>query len=292
MSNSPSYSPSAMLDFPGHQAGAQPIQLLSRRWGARIGLVIFFLPLGLWLLGSGVKIAIRHPSDFSDIGILLILGLTVLAFTVWRFWTELTRRVALYDAGLEVIQRGKRSAIRFEHMEEVWLTAQRAQTGGLIGMGIRALIERMRKDKSLDARGVSLQMRVVGAGTTVKLTSLDKGVFAAYQEVIRRVNPRLVQEARTRIDSGNSVAFNKIKLSREGLAFGKKIIRLDQIEKLSIKDGKLSVKVKNKWFASGQRVARTPNLYVLTELVAQMSNGTIQMDVSMGMNLASSCVYV
>jgi len=101
------------------------------------------------------------------------------------------------------------------------------------------------------------------------------------------VNPRLIQSGRQRVEAGGSVAFNRISLSREGLAFGKKTIRLTDIEKITIQNGQFSAKVTDKWFKSGQPVSRIPNLYVLTELVAQLSAGSIEMDVPMGMNLAS-----
>lgn len=253
----------------------------------RIGIVLILLPLGLALLGLGVLHGLHQPSDLTGIGICALGGFAFLAFGAWRWWMESSRRVALFDTGLEVLSGGKHSAIRFEEMEEVWLTVQRVQTGGLLGMAVMAAIKKMRAKKPLDERGLSLQMRVAGGGTTLKLSEQDKGIFAAYEEITRRVNPRLVQSARQRIDSGATVAFNKISLSREGLSFGKKLIRLPEIEKITIQNGQFSVKVTGKWFKSGQSISRIPNLYVLTELVNQLSGGTIAMDIPMGVNLAS-----
>ena len=283
MSSSQTYDPASI---PG-LAGPPPIQVLPRKWAPRIAALTLILPIGLAVLYGGAWFVLNQPSNYPWIGGCLLGGLAILAFTAWRYWTESTRRVALYDTGLELIASGKRSTIRFEHIEEVWFAARRMQTGGLIGMAVLAIVDKIRKNKSLDERGVMIQMRVVGGDTTIKLNNYDKGVFAAYQEIIRRANPRLILDGRKRIDSGGTVTFNKVSLSREGLTFGKKTIQLAQIEKITIKEGGFSVKVKDKWLKSGQPVARIPNLYVLTELVAQLSGGTIEMDIPMGMNLAS-----
>ena len=276
--------------IPGTQPSSPVLQALPRRWTARVAILVFFLPLGLALLGYGIKLLLDQPENAQEGGAYLLGGLAVLAFFAWRYRAESTRRAVLTSAGLELETSGKRLAIPFDHMEEVWFNAQRIQAGGLIGMAVIALMDRMRTDKSMDERGLTIQLRVAGAGATLKLSNQDKGVFAAYQEIIRQVNPRLTLEARSRIDAGQTVAFNKVALSREGLAIGKKQrIPFAQIEKFSIQKGALSVKVKGKWFNSGQKVARIPNLYVLAELVAQLSDGKIEMDVPVGMNLVSRC---
>ena len=274
----------------GAQPGTPALLTLPRKWTARLAILLFFLPLGLALVGYGVSL-FRDPLGNEQSGGLYILGgLVLLGFFGWRYRAEATRRAALTPAGLELEYSGKRLAIPFDQVKEVWFTAQRIQAGGLIGLAVVALLDRMRKDKSLDERGLTIQLRVVGADTTIKLSSQDKGVFAAYREIIRQVNPRLILEARARIDAGQVVAFNKVSLSREGLAIGRKQrIPLAQIETLSIKNGGLSMKIKGKWFNAGKRVARIPNLYVLVELVSQLSDGSIEMDVPVGMNLASRC---
>jgi len=286
----PNAAPFELLN-PGqgaHLADAQPIQVLPRKWRGRIALLLILLPLGLGLLAFGAIRGLEDPSDLLTVGGLLLTGLVVLAFGAWRWRAETKRRVTLYESGLELITASKRSTVRFQEVEQVWFVARRVQTGGLLGLAIMALVDRLRKHKSLDERGISIQVRVVSAESTLKLDSQDKGVFAAYQEITRRVNPRLIEEGRRRIESGDTLAFHKIALSKGGITFGKKTIPLAEIERVSIKGGQLSVKRRDKWFKSGQAVARIPNLYVLTELLTQLSGGSIAMEVPMGMNLASN----
>jgi hypothetical protein len=293
MSSSPSYDSSSMSGMGGLQSGAPPIQELPRKWSPRLALIFLIAPLAVGFFVAScfgflgmVKDGVRAETVvYPSFGILLAVGLAVLV--AWRFWVESTRRAALYDTGLELVASGKTSTIRFESIDEVWITMQRVQAGGLIGIAISAAVDKMRKDKSVDERGVTISLRVVGGGTTIKLSNMDKGVFAAYTEIISRVNPRLIAAAKKRIDSGDPIAFGKISVSRDSLTFGKKSVQLSTIEKISIQNGQFSAKVTGKWFKSGQPVARIPNLYVLTALVVQLSNGTIEMDVPMGINLAT-----
>lgn len=273
------------------RSGPPPIQLLPRKWQPRIVLALILLPLGLALCALSVLDAVEHPPMANGNIAAFTLGLALLGLLAWRYSVETGKSACLYDTHVEQVASGRSTMIPFEGIDEVWFEARRVNAGGLLGLAIYAIVDRIRKGKSMDERGVSMSVKLVGRGNTIKLNNYDKGVFAAYQEILRRVNPRLIQTSRVRLDSGEKIAFNKIQLSREGLRFGRKAIALGEIERITIKNGQFIVKRTGKWFKSGQQVGRIPNLYVLTDLLTTLSGGKIEMDVPMGMNLAAK-LYV
>ncbi|MFN7976332.1 MAG: hypothetical protein U0166_29025, partial [Acidobacteriota bacterium] len=168
--------------------------VLKRAILPRLLLGITLLPLALVTGGFAVSEAMGRPPDFLAAAILA--GTAVVATAVFfpLFVNEMGRETRLFAEGIEQRKRSTTTTLRYSEVREVWLRAVKIQAGGLIGAGIGAALSAMRKPQGLDERTTSITIRVVGEGKTIKITSSDRGVARAYEEVLARVSPRLAQE--------------------------------------------------------------------------------------------------
>ncbi len=271
-------------------SGAPPVLEIPRGWAPRIALIVLVAPGALALVALAVGLLMDRPPEVVGAAVSALAGLLLGAIVVWRLWAEMARSAAMYEQGVELATYRGKTTMRWEQIEEIGFFAQKVQAGGLIGMAIGAGIDKLRGPRPLDQRGVTIQLRLTGGGATIKLSNNDKGVFAAWQEAMRRVNPRLIADVMRRARAGERVEFGKkaVAITATGISFKKKAeISWQQIEKLSIVNGQLSAKITGKWLSSGAAIAQIPNLFVLTAAVMQLSGGTMEMDVQPNMNLAT-----
>lgn len=287
----PQYDMASMAG-PAPLSGAPPVLELPRKWGPRLALILIVLPLslGLVLFGGWAAAAEREYVLAAFLG---LAGALVFALFAWRMWAEFTRRAALYEEGIELTTYKGSTTLRWAEVEEIFFFAQRIQAGGLLGIALRALIDKIRSAKNIEERGFMINLRILGAGKKLVLNNNDRGVLAAWEQAMARVNPRLIDGVVKRARNGERVSFGKkVTISGMGLAFGSKAeVPWAQIAEVSIQNGALSAKITGKWLRSNAMIATIPNLFVLTAAIVQLSGGSVKMNVQPGVNLAQG-VYV
>ncbi len=277
--------------------GAPALRELPRRWSYRVLIVLFLAPFAFFTFVGAAFYVVDAASrqDWTGLvvggGLFALGGVLLLALTVWLFWREQTRTVKIYETGIEARMGSKTVALRWDEIEEIWLFAQRVQAGGLLGMAVTAAVDAMRKDthQALNENTTNIVVRFKsGDGRQVKISNMDKGVVATFEEALRRVNPRLVQKYLDIISNGGEAVFGKIRLSRAGIAFGNKApVPFHEVSSLAIDNGQIVVKKDGKWLSLGSApVAATPNVYVLTALFTRLTDGSVKTDVAPGKNLA------
>jgi hypothetical protein len=118
----------------------------------------------------------------------------------------------------------------------------------------------------------NLQRRLKIKGRDGSVITISENV-RNNEEVIRlvlsRIQPRLLSEARTMLDSGAGVSFGKITVSRNGLSLkGKDPVPYANLGKPKIDGQKLRIKAQGKWLDLVAANCDTiPNIFILLDLV-------------------------
>jgi hypothetical protein len=269
-----------------------PVLVLKRTMVIRLVLCLFVLPLVLLSLW-GAYAALQEPADTTGAAMAGVLAVGLGAFFWFFFSREMGRSTRVYEDGIEQVRGSNTTELRWTDVTEVWFQAVKVQAGGLIGLAVGAAMEAAakKKGKPLDTRGTSITVRVIGrGGEKVVITSNDTGVLEAFEIIRSRVNPRLVEDVKRRVQNGQTVAFGNISISLRGIANGKKEpVSFSEIEKFVIDAGRLRLKKKGAWLdAIAVPVQKIPNVFVLTEVYVQLAAGPVDhAGLQMGRNLAT-----
>jgi hypothetical protein len=270
-----------------------PILVLKRKILARLLVSLFLLPMTL-VFAWGIYASLQPPPDRTSATLDLVLGLLCGVTFVAVMISESGRLARLYPEGIEQIKRGRTTELRWQDVTEVWFQALKVQAGGLIGYAIGKALDRRRQGQPLDERTTNVTVRVLGRnGEKIQLTSSDKGIVKAYETILAQVTPRLLEEAKQRVNNGDTVTFGKISVSLRGIALGRKDpVAFHEIETLALSAGKLRLKKKGAWLdALSVPVRKIPNIAVLTELYAQLAAGPVDRSkLQMGANLAGRMI--
>jgi hypothetical protein len=266
-----------------------PILVLKRNFLIRLVVCLFLIPLAL-VFAYATYAALQPPSDSSsaifDAVVAVLCGGTVLAVLIG----EAGRITRFYPEGIEQTRRGRTTELRWEDVAEVWFQAVKIQVGGVAGLAIGAVLDRKRQGAPLNESNTSITVRLHGRnGEKLTINSNDQNVVKGYETVLAHVSPRLLEEARRRVEHGDTVTFGKISVSLRGIAYGRKDpVAFHEIEKLAIAGGKLRLKKKGAWLdALSVPVKKIPNVFVLTELYAGLAGGPVdRAGLQMGQNLA------
>jgi hypothetical protein len=267
-----------------------PIMVLKRTKVLRIVMCVTLLPLAVLLAFACVSAATAEEPEpvMSLVFGLLAAGLG--ALFAWLFRRETNREIGIYQDGVAKTVGGVTKELRYADVLQVWFRAVRVQPGGLVGAAIGAAVDAASKApaKPLSETSDNITVRLVGGESTIKLDSNDRGVVAAFEEVLRRVNPRLIEEGYRLARGGQPVTFGKITLSVQGVQFGRGTpIPFSDIEKLSIAGGRLSVKKRGAWLSKGgTQIKDIPNVFALVEVFNRLSGGSVATSAELGRNLA------
>ena len=281
--------------------GAPPIMTLKRSWGNRIAILLLLMPFGLAaLVGAAIGLVGAVEAKHSDDLLPMLfgasagglVGLLLLGLGAWLFWREQTRNAALYDAGIALKKGASVTEIRWSDVSEVGLSAVRVRNyghGGLLVIAASAAINAMRgkSGDTLDsATNVSLAVKS-STGDAIKLTKADAGVIQAWQEVCRRVNPRLIEQAAAQLASGAPLTFGRVSISGAGISFNQKPpIPWSDVSVVSVENGQLVARRDGKRFALGSvGLGFVPNVYVLTEMIRRIAGSTTRVDAPWGQGL-------
>jgi hypothetical protein len=268
-----------------------PSMVLKRRVAVRVLLCLLLAPAILLLVALAVFSSIDTQPRPEWSVIFGVMAVCLGFLFVWLFRREATRVTRLFAEGIEQTVTGTTRELLWRDVHQVWFRAIRVQAGGAVGALVGAAIEARRKGpaKPLNERSDNITVRIVADTGTIKLSSNDQGIVAAFEEVLRRVNPRLVEEAYGQIRNGQPVSFGKVTLSLEGIQFRRHApIRYSEIEKLSIAGGRLTVKKRGAWLSKGgTQIHRIPNVMVLVDVFERMTSGSATTSAALGRNLVS-----
>ena len=253
-----------------------PFTVLQRTRILRI-LYCLTLPLlaGFFALGAWAAWADKTP-DPTTASIHGGLVLAVLTLLGWLFRREGRLQILLHEEGIVAVEGRKRREVRWEEVEEIWFRAIKIGAGGLVGGLVGAAVEAAASGsgEGLDPNTTQITARLVGRGRKITLTSNYRGVVGAVDEVLRRVNPRLVAECRRRLEQGETVAFGKVALSSAGVRVGAaEVLPFDEIERFAIEGGRLGLKKLGAWRSKRLPIHQVPNVYVLMEAFEVMAYG-------------------
>lgn len=261
--------------------GSAPVLVLPRTVMIRVLLFLIVLPLAL-LCAWGTIAALRGPHpDNVGAGMLGFLAVGFGGAFAFFYGREKGRVTRLFAEGIDQTIGSRTRELRWSEVTEVWFQAIKVQAGGVVGLAVGAVVDAAtkRKNAPLDARSTNITVRLVGrSGEKIALTSNDKGVVAAFEEILRRVNPRLLEESLQRIQGGDAVSFGNVSISLRGIASGRKEpTAFHEIETFGIQNGKLTLKKKGSWLTSlSAPIQKIPNVFVLTELHARLTTNPEQ----------------
>ena len=268
-----------------------PLMVLKRRVAIRVLLCALGAPVVLGLLAAAVVATLEEKPEPVLAVVFGVLAIGLGCLFVWLFRREATRVTRLFAEGIDQTVTGATRELLWRDVHQVWLRAIRVQAGGAVGALIGAAIDARRKGpaKPLSERSDNITVRIVADTGSIKLSSNDHGIVPAFEEILRRVNPRLVEEAYGQIRNGQPVSFGKVTLSLEGIRFGRRDpIRYSEIEKLSIAGGRLTVKKRGAWLSKGgAQIHRIPNVMVLVDVFERMTSGSATTSAALGRNLVS-----
>ena len=197
---------------------------------------------------------------FSDTRLfcLLIFGLCGVALGVWSYIRGLQQaelRVVLYPEGLVHTQRSGTAAYRWDEIKEVRqrIIKTRQRGGPSSTSHVYTIVDAQGREATFDDK-------------------LSTNVQALGQTIQEKVTKRLLPQAIQAYNTGETLAFGKLSLSKEGLNTGKETVPWEQIESIGFRAGKIELKRKDKRFASLiAGVDQIPNVYVFMALAKSVS---------------------
>jgi hypothetical protein len=268
----------------------RPLQVLKRTVVLRIVYCMTLLPLAaLFGVAAAASLEGKQPDVIAAV-VWGVVAAALLGLLAWLCRREATRRIRLHEEGIVAVAGRKTVELPWSDVEQVWFRAIRVNAGGLLGVAIGAAVDASRGGKSrpLNEASTSIAVRILGGGRKIKLTSNYRGVVPAFEEVLRRVNPRLVDDCLRRIREGQPVRFGKVTLSAAGVQFGRKaVLPFRDIERLEIARGRLLLRIRGGWFSRGRvQVRDIPNFTVLTAAFDRLRGGQGRVEVDG--NLAST----
>jgi hypothetical protein len=251
-----------------------PLMTLPRTKMLRGLMALLLLPAAAGCaFGAFASLTGPEPSLVGG-AVLAVLFFLALGLLGWVFLREMRRTTSLYDEGIEQTGAASTKALRWADVESIQFRSMKVHYGGLVGLAMRAAIERAttpRPGAEFDERLTNLTVKIAGPGTTIKLSSNDKGAGPALDEALRRVNPRLLELHVKRIQGSDTIAYGKVKLSSSTIAMGGKPIPFADVESLHVQNGKLQLKRRGKWLSTAVQVSAVPNLFVLLGAWARLS---------------------
>jgi hypothetical protein len=210
--------------------------------------------LGLGVIAFG-GLSILDGDDGGWIGALF--GLLLLAGAVWQIVVAIRNRdlrVVVLEQGVVRTGGGKREVLRWDDITSVFQAITVHYANG-IKTGTTHVY-------TIFAQG---GQKVVFNDTLKNVEALGASI---QKEATNRLMPRYVQA----YNSGGTVTFGKLTLSKAGISNGKDTIPWAQVQAVNINRGQINVRKEGKWLNwAGQSAAATPNLLIFLNLVDQIT---------------------
>jgi len=162
-------------------------------------------------------------------------------------------RVVVSPEGLSYTKAGKTDLIRWDDIAVVRQAITRVQ-------------------HTFTVRSCNVQLR---DGRKIRFNNALKNAKQLITTIQRAVTPRILARARQDYNAGQAVPFGKLSISRAGISKGKKTLPWDQVERVTVDKGTITVKKQGSLFKwASATVAETPNFFVFAHLVGTEAPGS------------------
>jgi len=218
------------------------------------------LRMGVIILVIGLVITCGALVMYFTVGVpqILAIGAPITALvggiiTVQGFLQRGRKAVVFADAVAE-IKSGKANIIRWDDVVSVWQSITVTKMYGVVETGRRYFYTVQAKDGR----------RLVFGNAYKNVEALGKAI---QQAVTTRLMPRYLET----YNSGGTVKFGSLTLSKAGLSNGKETIPWNQVEQVTINRGTITVRRAGKWLGwTSQTAAGTPNLFIFLTMIDQI----------------------
>lgn len=232
----------------------EPELVIGHSWIPRVLVAMTLLPASILLAMGAASYGLAHEYEMTVA--CAVLALFAIGATLGLWWHESGRELRVYENGIEQQYHSRRTYLRWEEIQEVWLRSARSEDDG-----------------TATASGAA---KLVGNGGTIATSALDRGSADAVERTIAEVAPRMVAHAVERVRCGSSAPFGKASVGPRGIALaGDAFVPVAEVEKLELSGGKLSLKKKGGWLAAASvPVASVPNVHALLGVCHILAGGT------------------
>jgi hypothetical protein len=224
------------------KGAAAVLNILAILFFLALGFALFFAgPIGFYFSGE--------TSWFCATGLGLLSGLGGL-WGLYDWYNTRTLSVHVSPVGVAHHNHGKATIIRWDDVNQVWQNVTRHYRNGVY-------------------TGTTHYYKLIGNdGRHLEFKNNLQNVEQLGQTLQTEVTGRLLRQAAQTYNSGGTVTFGKLTISKQGLSNGKETLSWDKVKGVKLDRGIISVQKEGKWLNwSSQTVAQTPNIWVFTEMV-------------------------
>ncbi|NDJ55306.1 MAG: hypothetical protein GYB68_19720 [Chloroflexi bacterium] len=224
-----------------------------------IGATVF----GLGLIGGGLFTLLSLGVAFDDLGagvfglvcfggLSLICLVGLIGMIVWATRTKV-RTVSIHPEGIVDISGQKEVVLRWEDVKEMYYAVTQHKSYGV----------NTYRSHSYTVVSYAGDKLVYGNG----FSDIEKIGEALASRITATLLPKIIE----RIQSGETVAFGKLGMNRQGIVKGSQTVPWDEIEEVKLRQGFISIRKQGKWFNwTGIAVSNTPNVFVFLSLADRM----------------------
>lgn len=171
----------------------------------------------------------------------------------YRAFVERDSRISVFQKGMVSTKAGTDKVIRWDDIDAVWQAITHHKRYGMT------------------VRTTHLYTIQLSDGEKIKFNDTVKNVEQLGSTIQQEVVKRLLPKAAETLKSGGTVNFGKLSVSPQGLSNSRETIPWDQVQKVNINRGIITVRKEGKLFNwSNVSVAQTPNVFVFLSLVDQI----------------------
>jgi len=235
-----------------------------------LGPILAGIPLLICLVIALVDYTGSGAVD-SSIWVANVLSAVFLA-AVWLLVSRY--QITTHSEGASYVSPFKSIDMRWDDVVETRFSQNAINAGAHFGL-IGALVV------AAASRGASAntqkQLELVDqSGNKLKITANWRNTDEFIRQALARVNPRVLQQLRQRLQAGETISFGDLKLSPAGVVWKQKeLIPYASLVKAQIAVDKLRVKTEGKWLDNiAVNLKKVPNVFVALDLIADKRSGS------------------
>lgn len=245
--------------MPSNSSSVHSLELGSLLSEYKIKLAIRYV-LAVVMIGLGSLATTAALLSFSqEATFALYIGVPGLAALAgglligYRAFVERDSRINVFQNGMVRTIAGMDKVVRWDDITAIWQSITHHKSSGIT------------------VQTTHLYTILLSNGEKLKFSDDVKNVEQLGNMIQQEVVKRLLPKAAETLKSGGTVNFGKLSVSPQGLSNSRETIPWDQVQKVSINHGYITVRKQGKllnW--SHITVAATPNVFVFLSLVDQI----------------------